>query len=252
VVGGHVDGDDLFASGLVEGFDEGVVDGGEAVVGGDDEDGTGGEFGGDTYGVPGWGVGDDLFGEALRCAAGERCNAFGGEGGGETARGFVFGSGFEGLHFACAHVGGGDEDDGFDRGVLGGGVSSHEAAHAVADEHDRTGVGAELLCSGWIAKEGDGGLRVFEGVGEREVAGRTPGAAIVEVEDVPACATDGLGEVEVLLVAGKAVEEDCNWMRTSPFCDVGDGVQHGSVAGELKALDGRWVGFVGDGVCGEG
>ena len=40
-----------------------------------------------------------------------------------------------------AHVGGGDEADGFDGGVLRADVAGHEAAHAVADEDEVGGVG---------------------------------------------------------------------------------------------------------------
>ena len=85
VIGGEVDGGDIGRAGFVKGGDEGVVGGGEAVVGGDDEDGAGGEFRGEVGDVPGGGVRDDFFGEALGRAAGEGCHALGGEVGGEMA-----------------------------------------------------------------------------------------------------------------------------------------------------------------------
>ena len=46
VVGCHVDRFDVLIACFVKGFDEGVVGRGKAVVGGDDEDGAGGELGG--------------------------------------------------------------------------------------------------------------------------------------------------------------------------------------------------------------
>ena len=54
-------------------------------------------------------------------------------------------------------------------------------------------IGAQVIGVGGIAHVGDGGLRIFDAVGEGEIAGRAPGAAIVEVEDVPAGAAQGLG-----------------------------------------------------------
>jgi hypothetical protein len=46
-------------------------------------------------------------------------------------------------------------------------------------------------------------LGVFDGVSEGEVAGRAPGAAVVEVDDVPAVAANGLGEIEIFSLPGK-------------------------------------------------
>ena len=211
MIGGEVDGGQVGCAGFVEGGDEGVVRWCEAVVGGDDEHWAGDEFWGEVGDVPGRGVGDDLFGQSFGRASGEGRHAFGSEVGGEAGGGFLFLRGCQGLHLGLdgvdAHVGRGDEADGFDGWILRGGVSGHESAHAVADEDDVGGVGAELFRVGGIAQVGDGGLGVFDGVGEGEVAGRTPGAAIVEVDDVPAVAANGLGEVEILFVAGEAVEK---------------------------------------------
>ena len=113
----------------------------------------------------------DFFGETLGRAAGEGRHAFCGEVGGEACGGFLFLAGLEGLHFVDAHVGCGDQPDGLDGGVLRADVAGHEAAHAVADENDVGGVGAELFRVGGVAQVGDGGLRVLNGVGEGEVAG---------------------------------------------------------------------------------
>ena len=156
------------------------------------------------------------------------------------------------MHFVDAHIGCGDQADGFDGGVLRADVAGHEAAHAVADEDDVGGVGAELFRVGGVAQIGDGGLGVFDGVGEGEVAGRAPGAAVVEVDDVPAVAADGLGEVEILFVAGEAVKEEDDGVRACSLGDVGEGVEHGAVAGDLEGLHRGGIGFVGGGVGGDG
>ena len=77
--------------------------------------------------------------------------------------------------------------------------------------------------------------------------GRAPGAAVVEEEDVVAGAAEGLGDVEVLLVAGEAVEEDDYGMRAGAGGYVDEGVEEGAVAGELEGFEGGGIGFVGGG-----
>jgi len=156
------------------------------------------------------------------------------------------------LHSVDSHVGCGDQGDGFDGGILRANVAGHEAAHTVADEDDVGGVGAEFFRVGGIAQIGDGGLGVFDGVGEGEVAGGAPGAAVVEVDDVPAVAANGLGEVEIFFVAGEAVEEEDDRVRARSLGDVGEGVEHGSVAGDLEGFHCCGVCFVGRGVSGDG
>src|SRR5262245_43827105 len=49
---------------------------------------------------------------------------------------------------------------------------------------------------------------------ERETARAAPAPAIMQRQHVPPCAPRGLGEIEVLLVAGKAVEEQQRGMRS--------------------------------------
>ena len=252
MIGREVDGGDVGGAGFVKGGDEGVVGGGEAVVGGDDEHGAGGEFWGEGRNVPGGCVCDDLFGEAQGRAAGEGRHAFGGEVGGESGGGFFLLTRLEGLHSVDAHVGCGDQADSFDGRFLCADVSGHEAAHTVADENDVGGVGAEFARVGGVAQVGDGGLRVFDGVSEGEVAGRAPGAAVVEVNDVPTVAADGLREIEILFVAGEAVKEEDDRVWACSLGDVGKGVEHGSVAGDLKALHSGWVCLVWPGVRGDG
>ena len=154
---------------------------------------------------------------------------------------------------ACGvEVGCGDGGDGFDGRVVCRALDGHEASHAVTDEDEVGGVDAELFSVGGITQIGDGGLDVFDAVGEGEVAGRAPGAAVVEVEDVPASATNGLGEVEILLVAGEAVEENDGRVRPGARGDVDEGVQEGSVARELKRLHGSRILLVGNWIGGDG
>src|SRR5216683_7118364 len=100
-----MDGGYVGRAAFMKGGDEGVVGWCEAVVGGDDEHGTGGELWGEVGDVPDCCVRDDLFGEALRGAAGEGRHAFGSEVGGETGCRFLLLSGLEGLHLVDAHVG---------------------------------------------------------------------------------------------------------------------------------------------------
>ena len=164
---------------------------------------------------------------------------------------FFFLSGFEGLHFVDAHVGCGDQADRLDRRVLRAGVAGHESAHAVTDENDVARVGAKLFRVGGIAQIGDGGLCVFDGVGEGEVARRSPGPAVVEVDDVPAVAADGLRQVKILLITGEAVKQEDDWVWACSLGDVGEGVEHRSVAGNLEGLHRGGVGFVGGRIGGD-
>src|SRR5260370_15392482 len=106
----------------------------------------------------------------------------------------------------------------------------------MTDENEKGRVGAEFARVGGVAQVGDGGLSVFDGVGEGEVAGGAPGAAVVEVDDVPAVAADGLGDVEILFVAGEAVEEEDDGGGAGAFGDVGAGLDHGAVAGDLDGF----------------
>jgi hypothetical protein len=245
VIGRQMDGGDVGCAGFVKSLHESVVGGSEAVVGGNDEYRAGCELRGEVGDVPRCCVRDDLLGEALGRATGQGRHAFGGEVGGETGRGFFLLSGLEGLHPVDTHVGCGDQADGSNGGILRSGVAGHESAHAVADKNDVGGVGSELFRVGSVAQIGDGGLRVFNRVGEGEVAGGAPGAAVVEVEDVPAVAADGLGEVEILFVAGEAVKKKDDRVRACSFRDVSEGVEHGPVAGNLEGFHGGGIGLVG-------
>ena len=171
VVGGHVYLVDLLIAGFVEGFDKGVVCGGEAIVGGENEDVTSGEFGSEVHEVKCGGVGDDLVGETLGAGAGERGHAFVGEVGGDGFDGSIVLVGGERLQAAGVEVGCGDGGDGFDGGVVCAALDGHEASHAVTDEDDVGGIDAELFGVGGIAQIDDGGVDVFNAVGEGEVAG---------------------------------------------------------------------------------
>ena len=224
--------------------------GGEAVVGGEDEERAGLASLGEGGDVPAAGVGEELLGEGFGGAAGEgACRR-------RRGRGVGWDVGVDcdraGGRAAAGHVGGGDEADGFDGGVVRAGDSGDHAAHAVADEDEVVRVGAEAGGVGGIAEVGDGGVGVFDGVGEGEVAGGAPGAAVVEEEDVVAGAAEGLGDVEIFFVAGEAVEEDDGGMRACSGGDVDEGVEQGAVAGELEGVDGGGMGLVGGGVGGDG
>jgi len=61
-----------------------------------------------------------------------------------------------------------------------------------------------------------------------------------------------LREVEILFIAGEAVKEEDDRVRSCSFGDVGEGVERGSVAGDLEGLHGGGIGLVGCGVGGDG
>ena len=79
-------------------------------------------------------------------------------------------------------------------------------------------------------------IECLDGGSEGEVAGGAPGAAIVEVKNVPPGAANRLCEIEILLVTGEAVEDDYDRMRSPSGGDVGERVELGAVAGKLKGL----------------
>ena len=113
-------------------------------------------------------------------------------------------------------------------------------------------VRVEACSVGGIAEVSESGFGVLHGVAEGEAAGGSPGTAIVEVKDVPAGAADGLREVEVALVAGKAVEEDDRGVRGGAGGDVDEGIELVAVAGDLEGLRGGRVRGVGCGVGEDG
>ena len=79
-----------------------------------------------------------------------------------------------------------------------------------------------------------------EGVvgGYEAVVGGVTTSAVIELDDVPAVAADRLRDVEIFFIAGEAVKKEDDGVWAGAFGDVGEGVEHGSVAGDLKALRG--------------
>jgi hypothetical protein len=61
-----------------------------------------------------------------------------------------------------------------------------------------------------------------------------------------------LREVEILFVAGEAVKKEDDRVRACSFGDVGEGVEHGSVTGNLEGFHCCGIGFVGRGVSCDG
>jgi hypothetical protein len=61
-----------------------------------------------------------------------------------------------------------------------------------------------------------------------------------------------LREVKVLFVAGKAVKKEHDGVRPGSLGDIREGVEHGSVAGDLEGLDYGWINLVRCGICGDG
>jgi hypothetical protein len=77
---------------------------------------------------------------------------------------------------------------------------------------------------GRVAQEGHGGLAVGAGAGERELARAAPRAAIVDLQHVPAGPAHGLHQVDIGLVARKAVQEQQGRMRLVARGQVHQGV----------------------------
>jgi hypothetical protein len=61
-----------------------------------------------------------------------------------------------------------------------------------------------------------------------------------------------LREIEVLLIAGESVKKDHDRVLPGSRCDVGESVEHGALAGDLKGLDCGWVCLVRGRVSGDG
>src|SRR5438067_2412413 len=97
--------------------------------------------------------------------------------------------------------------------MVAGGERGDPAAHAVAADHHAFWIDTERACGGGIVQKGEHGVRVLEIVGEAKVAWAAPRAAVIHGDGVPSGAPRRLGEVEILLVAGKAVEEHEGGMR---------------------------------------
>ena len=132
----------------------------------------------------------------------------------------------------------GDENGGGDLRIVRDGGGGHVSAHAVADDDDAVRVDAVLLRSCGIEQEADLGVGVLGGVREGEVAFDAPRAAVVHGEHVPAVGAEGLGEVEVLLEAGKAVEDDGGGVRACSGGEIEDAEEIAAVAGQDDLLHG--------------
>jgi hypothetical protein len=78
-------------------------------------------------------------------------------------------------------------------------------------------------------------------VGERELSGRTPGAPVVKVKNIPSCAANILGQIEVALVTGEAMKQYNCGMRTCTRSNIDERVEESPVTGDLKALHGSRI-----------
>ena len=73
---------------------------------------------------------------------------------------------------------------------------------------------------------------------KREVSGRTPGAPVVEIENIPTGAANLLGQIQIALVPGKSVQQHHHRMRTRSSSHIDEGVQEPTMARNLKTLHG--------------
>ncbi len=113
-------------------------------------------------------------------------------------------------------------------------------------------VGAQRLGVRRIAHVGDGRLRVFDAVRKREVARRTPRAAIVEIQNIPAGSANRLREIKILLIARIAVQKNYDGMRPGPGGDIDDGIEQRAVTRKLHRHHRSGIGFVGSGIRRDG
>ncbi len=127
---------------------------------------------------------------------------------------------------------------------MGRGVDRHPTAHAVADDHQAPGVDAQGLGVLRIAHIGQGRIGVLQVLREAEDTGAAPGAAIIDGDHVPPGPADGLGQVQVLLVAGQAVEQDHGGMLAGPGGQIGDAIDLHPMAGNVQHLHARRMGRV--------
>jgi hypothetical protein len=109
--------------------------------------------------------------EAIGGATAQRAHAFVGEAGAHLLRAWIITVLFAQLRHGAGHVGGGDHGEGLDGGVRSRTLHGHEAAHAVADQHEARGVESQCLGVFGLAKIGQRGGDIFDAVGEGEIAG---------------------------------------------------------------------------------
>ena len=80
-------------------------------------------------------------------------------------------------------------------------------------DHERAGVDAVARDGGGLLKELQRGEGVFGRVAEGEGARTAPGAAVMERQDIPAGAPRRLRKIQILLIAGKAMEQQQRGME---------------------------------------
>ena len=113
--------------------------------------------------------------------------------------------------------------------------------HAVTGNGDALRVNAEPLNVYRIAEIGEDGVGILEVLGKAEDSGAAPRAAIVEGDSVPACAADGLREIEKFLVSGQAVADDQSRMRARSGGLVDDAINLHAVGWDVE--DGHLCGM---------
>src|SRR6185437_8231581 len=104
------------------------------------------------------------------------------------------------------------------------GEHRNPASHAVTGDDNAPRIDVETPCVAGVAHEGEHRIGIFEIAAEMEDARAAPRAAIIDGDGVPSGAADGLGEVEILLVPGKPVEENECRMRAGAGRDVLDAI----------------------------
>ncbi len=126
----------------------------------------------------------------------------------------------------------GNRDGGGDARIAGGGHQGREAAEAVPDDRQPSGVepvgGRERL----LPHRAHHAAGVLKRVRPRPMAADAPGAAVVEDQGGVSGPAQRLREVEVALVAREAVQQNGHGVRALPFRQVQNAEQRDLVAVE--------------------
>ena len=114
----------------------------------------------------------------------------------------------------------------------------------MSDQNDTRRIEAQQFGHFRLTQESRSRHGVFDAMREREISRRTPGAAVVEVENIPSGAADILCQIQISFVTGKTVQQDHRRMRAGARGDIHECIQQRSVARNLKSLHGSSIGSI--------
>jgi len=197
-------------------------------------------------------MGEDFVGKVLRSCAVKWRHDFSGQRGSKSADSGLAFTCRERLKVAYAQVGRRKRDDGFYCRIEGTtGLDSQKTSHAAPCQNDRPRIGMKLSSMSRIAQVVDCRLCIFNAMRERESCRRSPGAEIVEIENIPTGAANRLGKIEIALVARKSVQQDDGWMRRCTGGYIDKSVEQRTLAWKLEGLHGCGIGFIRNSIGGK-